>query len=146
MDLIDILKKIEQKEGFQSGHAQDEEQIMFFESELNVKFPNSYKMIFKRYGYMAWDEGEIYGASTDVYYNLLEKNKFARQQKLPENFLVLPIDAFVFDKYSGGGYYMLFSADSPRAGQVGLFLSESGYHEEQTWESLEAFLEDYYCS
>lgn len=146
MDLIEILKKIEQKEDFQYEGSQNEEQIRFFESELNVKFPKSYKEMFKKYGYMAWNEGEIYGASNDLYYNVLEKNKFARQQKIPDNFLSLPRDAFIFDKYPGGGYYMLFSNDSPRAGQVGLFLSESGYQEEKTWDSFESFLEDYYCS
>lgn len=146
MDLINILKIIEQKEDFQCGNQQGEKQIEFFEESLNVKFPDSYKKFFKKYGYAAWSDGEIYGASSDLYYNLLEKNIYARNQNLPKDFIPLPIDAFIFDKYPGGGYYMLFSATSPRSGQVGLFLSETAYQEEQTWESFEAFLEDYYCS
>ena len=49
-------------------------------------------------------------------------------------------------EYGGGGYYMLFSDDSFRKGQVGLFLDETFYEEAQTWDSLEAFFEDYFCS
>lgn len=116
------------------------------EEQLNTKFPDSYKKFLKKYGYITWSEGDVYGISDDPYFDLLKKNKFARSEALPADFMPLPLDAFAIDKYAGGGYYMLFSADSPRAGQVGLFLSETAYHEEQTWDSFEAFLEDYYCS
>lgn len=146
MNLINIFKILEQKEDFQCGEPQDEKQIQELETKLNMKFQRSYKEFLKKYGYISWFGGGIYGLSNDPYFNLLRKNWLARTEKIPEDFLPLPKDAFIIKGYGGGGYYMLFSADSPRAGQVGLFLSENGYQEEQTWESFEAFLEDYYGS
>ena len=146
MDLINIFKIIEKKEDFESGIPANGDQIDFFEKKLNVTFPDSYVQFLKQFGYATWSEGEIYGLSENPYYDLLMSNKEAREENVPNDFISLPRDAFIFKEYGGGGYYMLFGADSPRAGQVGLFLSETGYQEEQTWDSFEAFLEDYYCS
>lgn len=146
MDIINIFKNLEQKEEFECGLPQSESQIQDLETSLNVKFPEVYKEFLRRYGYMSWFGGGIYGQSHDQYFDLLRKNRLAREEKIPADFLSLPQDAFIFKEYGGGGYYMLFSADSPRSGQVGLFLNETAYREEQTWESFEAFLEDYYGS
>lgn len=145
MELIDIYKCFEKKENFEHGQAQTEAQINVLEDKLKIKFPEAYKELLRKYGYISFFGTEIYGPSNDPYCDLLTRNKKARDQKLPKDFIPLPLDAFIFMQYGGGGYYMLFSEDSPRAGQVGLFLSETAYHEEQTWEGFKAFLEDYFC-
>lgn len=146
MELIDILKGFEKKENFECGWPQTDKQIHTLEDSLKIKFPEEYKELLKNYGYISFFGTEIFGPSNDPYCDLLTRNKTARERSIPKDFHSLPLNAFIFMQYGGGGYYMLFSADSPRAGQVGLFLSETGYREEQTWESFEAFLEDYYCS
>ena len=145
MDFTNLLTKLTLKENFAHGLPQSEGQIHDLETKLNVQFPQSYKDFLRRYGYMSWLGGEIYGPSDDEYCDLLIRNKEAREINLPKDFFSLHKDAFVIKGYLGGGYYMIFSADSPRAGQVGLFLGETAYHEEQTWDSFEAFLKDYYC-
>lgn len=144
MDLINIVEILKNKDEFECGEGQNEEQIAMLETKLQVIFPKSYRWIVKQYGYMAWSDGIILGPSNISHYDLMTINEYARSEELPKDFAKLPSDAFVIDRYPGGGYYMLFSADSPRAGQVGLFLDETFNHEEQTWDSLEAFLEDYY--
>lgn len=146
MDLINIFKTLQKKDEFECGIPQNEEQIATLEKKLHIAFPQSYRWFLQHYGYAAWSEGVILGSSNFPYYDVITINEYARSEELPEDFISLPLDAFAIDRYPGGGYYMLFSADSSRAGQVGLFLSETGYHEEQTWDSFEAFLEDYYCS
>lgn len=146
MDLIKILKKLELKEGFACGVPQSEEEIDNLENALNVRFPVEYKVFLRKYGYMSWLGDEIYGPSDDDYCDLLTRNKEARNLEFPKEFKSLPKDAFIFQEYPGGGYYMLFSQDSQRPGEVGLFLHEMYNNEEQTWKSFEAFLKDYYCS
>jgi len=137
MDLIDVFNTIERKEDFEHGLPQSGKEIRDLEVALNVKFPESYKELLQKYGYISWLGGSIYGPSKDAYYDLLIRNKELREERLPEGFASPPKEAFLIKDY-GEAYIMLFSDNSPRAGQVGLFLSETGYQEEQTWESFEA--------
>jgi len=146
INLIKILKNLELKENFISGVPQNEEEIRNLEKELHLKFPKGYKIFLQKYGYMSWLGGEIYGPSDDDYCDLITRNKEARNIEFPKEYKSLPRDAFIFQGYAGGGYFMLFSEDSRRAGEVGLFLHETYNNEEQTWNSFEAFLDDYYCS
>lgn len=129
-DLISILEILKDKDEFECGEAQNEEQIASLEKKLHVIFPKSYRWILQQYGYIAWLEGVILGPSSNPCYDLITINQFARSEELPEDFVSLPLDAFVIDSYPGGGYYMVFSADSSRAGQVGLFLDETFNQEE----------------
>lgn len=146
MDSISILQKLKLKKNFECGEPQNEAQIRTLEEALNVKFSASYKQFLKMYGYASFSGGHIFGPSKDPYYDLITRNKKIRAEKLPEDFLNLPEDAFAIDRYPGGGYFMLFGKDSSRAGEVGLFLSETAYQEEDTWDSFEQFLAEGYCS
>ncbi|PWU04497.1 MAG: hypothetical protein C5B43_04485 [Verrucomicrobia bacterium] len=144
MTLTDIFKKLKQKENFTFGEPQNDQQIRDLENELKVVFPESYKEFLSKYGYASWFGGSIYGVSKNPYYDLLRKNKLMREEKVPLDFNPLPKDAFLIKDY-GDAYFLLYGMNSTRAGQVGMFLSESGYQEEQSWGSFEEFLEDYYC-
>lgn len=146
MDLIDIFKRLEKKEDFEYGIAQSDEQINGLEQKLGVKFPIAYRKFLESYGYVSFFGGAIYGPSDNPYYDLLRKNKLARQEQLPSDYQHLPKDAFVIESYPGGGYFMLFSDDSPRKGQVSLFIDETSYGEAQNWDSFEEFLFKGYCS
>lgn len=146
MDLINILKEMELKEGYVCGEPQSEKEIQNLEFKLNIKFPSEYRFFLQKYGYMSWFGGEIYGPSSDEYCDLLTRNNEVNEGKFPKDFRALPNDAFVFQGYLGGGYYMIFGENSDRAGEVGLFLHEIYNNEVQTWESFGAFLEDLYCS
>lgn len=146
MDLIDMLKKLKLKKDFECGESQNENHIQNLEIKLNLKFPESYRQFLKIYGYVAFFGGHIFGPSKDRYYDLVTRNKEAHIENLPKDFQSLPEDALVISYYPGGGYYMLFSQDSLRKGQVGLFIDEMLYNEVQTWDSFEEFLIKGYCS
>ena len=143
---MNILKKLERKENFKCGDPQSEKQIQNLENQLNVKFSESYKQFLRMYGYASFSGGHIFGPSGDSYYDLIVRNKEAREEKLPEDFKSLPADAFAITYYPGGGYFILFGDNSPRKGQVGLFIDESFYQEVQSRDSFEQFLADGYCS
>lgn len=146
MDLIDLLKKLKCKQDFECGESQNENQIQNLENMLKLKFPESYKQFLRTFGFVSFFGGHIYGPSKNSYYDLVTRNREAREEILPEDFQSLPEDALIISYYPGGGYYVLFSEDSIRKGQVGLFIDEMLYSEVQTWDSFEDFLMDGYCS
>ena len=144
MEIIEILEKATLLEDFERGSAQDTSSIVEIEKKLDLKLPESYVEILHRYGYISCIRGDIYGVSNDPYFDVVKKNIMIRNEILPDDFHSLPDDAFVIDKYMGGGYYMLFGKDSKRAGQVALFLDETYNMEDTAWPNLESFLEYYY--
>ena len=142
MEIIEILKTIESNEGFKCGKALSDLEIQELEVEMGMSFPDSYKVLLRGYGYMAWFGDMLYGKSSNSFFDLVSRNKKLREEVLPEDFYSYPEDAFLVKNYDGGGDYMLFNKDSERAGQVGLFLDETFNQEVETWDSFESFLED----
>ena len=74
MDLIDICKHLEKKENFKHGLPQTEEEIAYLEEQLKVKFPEPYKKLLRKYGYISFFGTVIYGPSKDSFYDLLIRN------------------------------------------------------------------------
>lgn len=142
MDLIDIYNKLRKEEGFEEGKPASSEDIQKIEKELNVFFPSLYKEILLKFGYIAWNGGEIFGFSADPYYDVVSKTKYARAEDLPVNFSSIPSNTVVISKYPGGGYYLLHCEDSPKPGQISLILDETYYNTDQTWNNIFDFLSD----
>ena len=144
MEIIEILNEMKQLKDFEHGSAQNPEAILSLEQELGFKFPESYIKLISLYGYVSCFKGEVYGISEDLYFDVIKKNKMIREMNLPDDFCPLPKDAFIIEKYLGGGCYLLFDENSDRSGQVSLVLDETFYEEEESWPDLESFLEDYF--
>lgn len=141
MELNEIFRRLEEKEGFHCGEGQNEEAIEELERKLNMSLSEQYKAFLKRYGYAYWEGGRIYGISKKIEEDVTHKNKLIRKLEQPEN-LKLPDDAVPIEDY-GDAFIMLFAKDSPRSGAVVLYLSEHPWPE-KSWESFKDFLEDYY--
>lgn len=142
MELNDIFKKLEEKEGFRQGVGQDEESIKELERKLNVSFPEEYKVFLRRYGYICWKGGRIYGVSKKLEEDVIHKNRLIREDIQPEEYMKLPEDAFLIEDY-GDAYFMLFDKNSVQKGAVMLYLSENPKWAEKSWESFKVFLEEY---
>lgn len=142
MELLEVFKKLEEKEGFQCGEVQNPESIQEVENKLKLKLPQTYKDFLRRYGYVKWNEGCIYGISKRFEEDVVHKNKLIRQPLQPEEYMKLPEDAFLIKDYEDA-FFMLFAQGSSREGEVVLYLSEYPEVEEKSWDSFQFFLEDY---
>lgn len=136
-----ILDKFKEKEGFECHGKLSDESIHEMESELEISFPELYKVFLKKYGYVEWFGHTIYGYSEDEEYHTVECTIELREDKIPSNFQRIPKQGCVLENYAGGGYYFLFSRESERTGQVALYLDEQFGEEAQSWTTFEAFLE-----
>lgn len=142
MELNEIFTKLELKEGFHHGDSQDEESIKRVEEKLHLKLPQSYKEFLKKYGFIRWNEGSIYGISKILEYDVVHRDKLIRETIQPEEYMKLPEDAFLIKSYEDA-FFMLFAKNSPREDEVALYLSEKPEAEEKSWKSFQFFLEDY---
>ncbi|MEL0633687.1 SMI1/KNR4 family protein [Pseudoalteromonas carrageenovora] len=77
-----------------------------------------------------YEEDDVIGGTK--YYHQRYDNK-DEYQSVPEHGLVI-------NSYDGGGYYFLFSEESERAGEVGLFLTETYGQEESKFNTFTDFL------
>ncbi len=80
--------------------------------------------------YEDYEEDDVIGATE--YYHQRYDNK-DEYQSVPQHGLVI-------NSYDGGGYYFLFSEESERAGEVGLFLTETYGQEESKFNTFTDFL------
>ncbi|WP_166115239.1 SMI1/KNR4 family protein [Pseudoalteromonas sp. Z9A5] len=123
-------------------------QIKDLEEKLKITLPEPYKFFLEQYGFCLWFGDVVFGLvpldednedykSLDVirateYYHQRYDNK-DEYQSVPEHGLVI-------NSYDGGGYYFLFSEESERAGEVGLFLTETYGQEESKFKSFTDYL------
>lgn len=142
MELKEIFEKLEKKEGFKCGEEQSDKSIREVERKLRLAMPKTYKEFLRRYGYVSWNEGCIYGISKKLEEDVVYKNTLIREPIQPEDYMQLPEDAFLIKGYEDA-FFMLFAKGSAREDQVVLYLSEKPQSEEKSWASFKTFLEEY---
>lgn len=140
-NLVETIDKFKEKEGFECHGQLNDDSIHEMESELEISFPEPYKLFLKKYGYVEWFGHTIYGYSKDEDNHTVCCTIELREDEIPSDFRRIPKEGCVLEHYSGGGYYFLFSKESERSGQVVLFLDELFGDEAQSWPTFESFLE-----
>ena len=148
-EIINIMAQAQQIKNFRcrKGGA-PREQIKDLEEKFKITLPESYEFFLEQYGFCLWFGDIVLGLvpmdedyedyeSLDVigateYYHQRYDNK-DEYQSVPEHGLVI-------NSYDGGGYYFLFSEESERAGEVGLFLTETYGQEESKFNTFTDFL------
>ena len=131
-DLTAVMDKAAEKENFTSRQGGAEEfEVKELEEAFNITLPADYKFYLLKYGYTLWcgeiicgfvDKGAMFEGTADVipttqYYRKLYNDD--------NNYTSVSSEGVVIGSYDGGGYYFLFSQESERAGEVGLFLTEA---------------------
>ena len=148
-DITSIMAQAQQIKNFRcrKGGA-PREQIKGLEEKFKITLPESYKFFLEQYGFCLWlgdsvqglvpldedyedyEEDDVIGATE--YYHQRYDNK-DEYQSVPQHGLVI-------NSYDGGGYYFLFSQESERAGEVGLFLTETYGQEVSKFNTFTDFL------
>ena len=145
-NLMAIMSKAAEKENFmcRKGGAKEFE-VNELEDSFSITLPADYKFYLLEYGYTVWfgeiicgfvDKGAMFEGDADLipvtqYYKELYNNK---------NYFSVPYEGVVIGSYDGGGYYFLFSQESERAGEVGLFLTETYGQEVSKFKSFTDYL------
>ena len=127
-----------------AGGASDEE-IASLEMDFGITLPNDYKYFLSNFGFASWFGGGVQGLPDDNYrfkkYSAVNLNTIHHVKSYEkENYLPVPKFGLVINTYDGGGYYFLFSKESERAGEVGLFLTETYGQEVSKFKSFTDYL------
>ena len=143
VELIGRAKSFKNYDGRSNG-APDEE-IVTLEMNFGITLPDDYKYFLSNFGFASWFGGGIQGLPdsnyrfkkySDVNLNTSYHVKICEK----ENFIPVPKLGLVIYTYDGGGYYFLFSQESERAGEVGLFLTETYGQEVSKFNTFTDFL------
>ena len=121
-------------------------EISELEIHLKVTLPADYKYFLQEYGYCFWFGGVVCGLvgenkRYEKLCSVIKKNSYYREL-YTEGSLYSPVpdNGLVIGKWGGGGYYFLFSQESERAGEVGLFLTETYGQEVSKFKSFTDYL------
>ena len=146
-NLTAIMDKAAEKENFTSRQGGAEEfEIKELEDSFNITLPEDYKFYLLTYGYTVWfgeiicgfvDKGAMFEEDADVIPITKYYRKLYNDDK---NYSFVPSEGVVIGSYDGGGYYFLFSQESERAGEVGLFLTETYGQEVSKFKSFTDYL------
>ena len=148
-EITNIMEQAQQIKNFRcrKGGA-PQVQIKGLEEKFKITLPESYKFFLEQYGFCLWlgnsvpglvpldedheyyEEDDVIGA-TEYYHQRYDNND--EYQSVPQHGLVI-------NSYDGGGYYFLFSKESERAGEVGLFLTETYGQEVSKFNTFTDFL------
>ena len=96
-------------------------------------------------GFALWFGGSIPGLADhksddyDEEDDVLETHRYYKELYNKDDYQPVQTDGLAINSYSGG-YYFLFSESSPRAGQVGLFLTETYGQEVSKFRSFTDYL------
>lgn len=145
MDKETLMVELSKKKDYEDlGRGATDEEIRNVEGSLGVKLPKEYVDFLKRCGFVFWFGNSIFGVAPSDDDSVVHWTLAARSEPLPKSFKPRPLDGVVVQRYGGGGYYFLFSADSPRAGEVVLLLDELyGNESTELWENFWLFLESF---
>lgn len=142
-----LLNEVEKLKNFTYRHGgASVSEINSLEKLFNITLPEDYRKFLEMYGYGVWfgdgingltDKGSIFEEDSSVevntkYYHDLYDND--------PKFKAVPKQGVVINRYSGGGYYFLFSKESSRSGEVGLFLTETWGKEVEKFNSFTDYL------
>jgi len=123
-----------------------EEDILGLENYYNITLPDDYRFFLKKFGFALWfgdyicglvEENTKFGKTLNVY---LKTDYYHKLYDSNIEFQSVPRTGVIVNKYDGGGYYFLFSKDSDRAGEVGLFLTETFGQEVSSFASFTDYL------
>lgn len=147
MAIGDLLERLPSLKKFRSGSPVAEATIVEIERQLGVRLPVDYVDLLRKFGFVRWFGHAVYGVhrnesekAAGYDFDVVTQTLRARNEQISPEYQALPIDGVVIERYDAGGWYLLFAAESPRAGQVALFDHEVNGTEVQSWESLENFL------
>ncbi|MBB1403887.1 SMI1/KNR4 family protein [Pseudoalteromonas sp. SG45-1] len=148
-EITNIMAQAQQIENFscRKGGA-PRGQIKGLEEKFKITLPEPYRFFLEQYGFCFWfgdsvqglvpldedyedyEEDDVIGATE--YYHQTYDNK--------DEYQSVPDHGVVINSYDGGGYYFLFSQESDRAGEVGLFLTETYGQEVSKFNTFTDFL------
>ena len=147
MAIGDVLGRLPALKKFSAGSPATDAEIADIERQLGVRLPAQYIDLLRQFGFVWWFGHAVYGihrndAEKAAGYDLdvVTQTQRARNERISPECQDIPTDVAVIGRYDAGGWYLLFAADSPRAGQVALFDHEVNGAEAQSWKSLEEFL------
>ena len=147
MSLDELYEVLKRKRGFRAGDPASPLEIEQIERGLGITLVEEYKDFLRRFGYARWFGHAIYGvylpgnSSAPSYdYDTVRWTLQARSELLPDVIAPLPRDANILDRYDAGGYYILFSHESSKAGSVALIDHEQQGQVSQEWSSFEEFV------
>ncbi|MFK3863687.1 SMI1/KNR4 family protein [Pseudoalteromonas rhizosphaerae] len=138
--------KLQKKQNFMSrvGGAEEQE-IIDLQSYYKITLLDDYKHFLKSFGFCAWfgdyicglpEESFRFKKSLSVYNKTNYFIDFYKEHELQ----AVSKRGVIINKYDGGGYYFLFSKESGRAGEVGLFLTETYGQEVSKFKSFTDYL------
>lgn len=141
-----IIGKAKKNKNYMQRGSASSEEISALESQLKIVLPKDYKYFIKHYGYCFWFGGVVSGlvGENKRYEKLccvIRKTKYYHELYDHDSaYLSVPQQGLVVGKWAGGGYYFLFSQASKRAGEVGLFLTETYGQEVSKFKSFTDYL------
>ena len=146
MNIEKLMQGASNKENFmvREGGAPQEE-VLALEKYYKITLPDDYKNFLHKFGFVAWfgdyicglvEEKTKFGKTLNVY----KKTDYYHDFYNRTEFKSVPTSGVVINKYDGGGYYFLFSQESERAGEVGLFLTETYGQEVSKFKSFTDYL------
>ena len=155
-EITNIMSLAEKLENFECRKKKGALQLQIenLEIEFGITLPEPYKFFLGQYGFCLWFGGSVKGLVPleDEYEgdedeedfkddDVIRATKYYHQRyDNKDEYQSVPEHGLVIKSYSGGGYYFLFSEESERAGEVGLFLTETYGQEESKFNSFTDFL------
>lgn len=131
MNIEVLMKAAASKENFmiREGGASEAE-IIALEQCYKITLPSDYREFLHKFGFVAWFGDYVCGlveenARLSKSCNVYRKTDYYRDVYNRADFQPVPTNGVIINQYDGGGYYFLFSQESKRAGEVGLFLTET---------------------
>ena len=125
MEIDTLLDRLALAPEFEGGSPASPEQIAAIESALRVSLSPSYERFLTRFGFAIWDGNALFGVyelgnrfPKSFDFDTCRQTTRARNESLPGGVMRIPDEGNVVKRYEGGGWYILFSADSARPGQV----------------------------
>jgi len=131
MNIEILMKAASSKENFMIREGGvSEEEIIALETCYKITLPNDYREFLHKFGFVAWFGDYVCGlveenARLSKSCNVYRKTDYYRDFYNRAEYQSVPTDGVIINQYDGGGYYFLFSQESERAGEVGLFLTET---------------------
>ena len=141
-----IIGTAKKNKNYMQRGAVSSEEISALESQLKIVLPKDYKYFIKHYGFCFWFGGVVSGlvGENKRYEKLccaIRKTKYYHDlYDHDSSYLSVPQQGLVIGKWAEGGYYFLFSQESERAGEVGLFLTETYGEEVSKFKSFTDYL------
>ena len=145
-EIIKIVKHAQKIKNFEcrKGGASLLE-IGNLEKKFKISLPESYKYFLEQYGFILWFGDNVLGlVPLDEEYEeedvIRATENYHQRYDNKDEYQSVPRHGVVINSYDGGGYYFLFSLESDRAGEVGLFLTETFGQEVSSFNSFTDYL------